>query len=139
MLPMAGKVKPGGLEAAVSKALSEYFDGIKEATDEAVTKVAKSTVKEIRKNAKDQFPRGTGEYAKSWAQRKANGKDYKIKPTRVVYSKAPHYRLTHLLENGHAKVNGGRVPGRPHIAPAEQKAQQELEREIQSWIEGAST
>lgn len=46
------------------------------------------------------------------------------------------YQLTHLLEHGHAKRGGGRVPAKPHIAAAEQAGIEQLEKEIQKALEG---
>lgn len=43
--------------------------------------------------------------------------------------------MTHLLEYGHAKRNGGRVPAQPHIAAAEEKSVKKLEEEIKAAVE----
>ena len=45
--------------------------------------------------------------------------------------------LPHLLEKGHAKVGGGSVAGREHIAPAAEEAFKKLEDELDKGIEEA--
>lgn len=112
---MASRVKPSQLSSSVIGILSEFENVTERIVDHAVRQAAVETAKEVRDNAKTQFLDGTGEYAKSWSQKER--KDSRIY-RRVVYAKAPYYRLTHLLEKGHAKVDGGFVEGRPHIAPA---------------------
>ena len=64
--------------------------------------------------------RTENEYFKTWQTRYDKGSK-----TAIVYNKK-NGRLTYLLENGHAKVNGGRVAGIPHIKPAELNAEKEL-------------
>ena len=132
---MAGTtVNIDGLAKAVTKALSEFSGVCSETVENAVKKTAKETVTQIRNAAREKFG-GTGEYAKSWKSKKQKTKSGVY--STVVYNEE-HYRLTHLLENGHAKVNGGRVPGKPHIAPAEENAAEMLEQLIREGIERGS-
>ena len=42
--------------------------------------------------------------------------------------------LAHLLEHGHAKCGGGRVKAIPHIAPAEEAAEEELMKDIERGL-----
>lgn len=128
------KVNVDKMANEILKNLEVYVNVTDEAVKEAVTWTAKETVKNIRRNAEAEYPPGTGKvtgaYAKSWAYKRDPTLKGKWKYSMVVYSKPPHYRLAHLLEKGHAKVNGGRVVGRPHIAPAEELVGRYLETRI---------
>lgn len=52
-----------------------------------------------------------------------------------MYSRT-RYQLAHLLEHGHAKRGGGRVAARLHIAAAEEKGEEQLERKIRQALGG---
>lgn len=93
--------------------LQEYAELADDAMKSAVKKTATTVKKEIAANA----PKNTGAYGKSWTAKKIKENSHTLQMT--VHSKS-HYQLAHLLEKGHAKRNGGRVQGKPHIAPAEE-------------------
>lgn len=123
-----------GFSDAVGTILSEYAAEVDKTVEEAVTITAKETVKVLRREAEDVLG-GSGDYAKSWAQRKTPKASATSFFSRTIYSKPPFYRLAHLLEHGHAKVNGGRVPGRPHISTAEDYAEGRLRALLTRGIE----
>ena len=50
------------------------------------------------------------------------------------YVKAPNYRLSHLLNNGHATRNGGRVQGTNFIGIANDEIQKEYEDDLSKEI-----
>ena len=110
----------------IMKVLTEYADLADTAMKKAVRKTAKSVKDEISANA----PKRTGAYSKSWTAKKTKENSHSLEMT--VHSKN-RYQLAHLLEKGHAKRGGGRVSGKPHIAPAEENGVQLLEH----LIEGA--
>lgn len=121
---MGQTVQIGELADAIMGTLKEYADLATEDVKQAVKDAGETIKKEIRANA----PKDTGDYAKSWAVRKS--KETSNSLTMTVYSRNRYY-LAHLLEFGHAKRNGGRVAGKSHIAPAEEKGIQQLEEEIE--------
>lgn len=127
------KTSVAQLNTAVLGVLADFKDVTNDVVEQAVKETAVETAKKISQNAAAQFPEGTGDYAKSWSQKTVNGRKYG-RYTRIVYSRDPYYRLAHLLENGHAKVNGGRVEGRPHIAPAADAAADKLLTRIKSGV-----
>ena len=53
----------------------------------------------------------------------------------TVYNKK-YYRLTHLLEKGHAKRSGGRVPAQVHIAPAEEVTKKKFVQDVEAAVRG---
>lgn len=118
------RVTVDGLADAVMEGLREYAALATDDMKKAVREAGKTVKQEISATA----PRDTGAYAKSWAIKSVKETSDSLE---VVVHSRKRYRLTHLLEHGHAKRGGGRVAGRPHIASAEQKGIEQLEREIE--------
>ena len=124
---MPNKTSVDGLSAAVENQLRQYGAMVSEEIKSAVKRAGETVKQEIQQNA----PRDTGAYAKSWTTKTTNETNHSL--TVTVHSKN-RYQLTHLLEYGHAKRNGSRVEARPHIASAERKGIQQLEKEIKEKI-----
>lgn len=114
------QVRLDGLAAAIDKELKDYRNEIKEIIDVEVRETAKETAEELRQTA----PKRTGDYANSWT--------YKTDKTgsATVYARAPYYRLTHLLEHGHLNRDGTRTPGKEHIGPARDRAEESLYEKV---------
>lgn len=125
---MAG-IKIADLADAVSRELAAYDQDVTDGVKKEVAQVAKDVVAELKQTS----PRNSGDYAKGWKSRVEYESPEDIR-VRVYNSKKP--QLTHLLENGHAKQNGGRVNGTPHIGPAEQKAEKSLESKVKVVVRG---
>lgn len=121
---MGRRISIDALADTVMEYLNDYADVSAEGMKKAVRKAGNTVKKEIGANA----PKDTGAYSKSWAVK--NTKETASALEVTVYSR-DRYRLTHLLEFGHAKRGGGRVAGRPHIAPAEKTGMERLEAEIE--------
>lgn len=117
------KVKIDGLADAIIKELSEYNQEVTDGVKQEVKSVANECKTEIQQNS----PKLTGSYRKGWREKTMyeSADDIRIS----IYNKTD-YQLTHLLENGHAKVNGGRVEGKPHIGPAERHAEEKLLKKV---------
>lgn len=115
------RINAASLADAIDKILTEYAEGIQDDLTEVTNKVAQEGAKALRAESRSNFG-GTGKYAKGWTVEKAKGGSRQIVVEATIYNRHPG--LPHLLENGHAKRGGGRVPGRTHIAPVEEEVVQ---------------
>lgn len=122
------RVSVDGLADAVMKGLEEYAKLATDDMKKSVKDAGKFCKEEVSANA----PVRTGRYAKSWKSKVTGESSNAL--TVTVYSSVPG--LPHLLEHGHAKRGGGRVRAIPHIAPAEEAAEEKLIKDIEKALEG---
>lgn len=130
------KVKVGDMGHQLKLLLEDYTEEVQEAIRYAVPKIAKEAKDKTIANAKS-F--GWKDYPQGWAVKRTNGVNF---VSATVHNKTD-YRLTHLLEHGHAVKNGtGRigegkkhfVDGRVHIKPVEEWANAEMERILKQLL-----
>lgn len=117
----------------ISKDIKEILDDYAIQVSKEVDKASESTAKNVTKDLRASSPKKSGKYRKSWSKKEDKGTV--LNKNFIVYNKE-HYRLTHLLEYGHATVNGGRVPPRPHIKQAKERGIQFFEKEVRKMING---
>ena len=120
-------VDADGFGAAMTEILEDVHGHVKQGANEAVEDGLKVAKKEWKQNARSVLSKSyvlhgreikTGRYARSISHKMNRKGD---SPAGEVGSRSLP-GLPHLLEKGHAKVGGGRVPGREHIAPAAETA-----------------
>ncbi|SCB00763.1 Uncharacterized protein BWINRA5_04200 [Bacillus mycoides] len=106
----------------LARELQRYANVVEEELMTAQEEVADVAVDKLKQSS----PKKTGGYRKGWRKKKeGNG----------VVLHNTQGQLTHLLEKGHAKVGGGRVPAQVHIRPVEEYVIDELPKRIERAVQ----
>ena len=102
--------------------VKELNEDVKQALEKASKEVAKEGVTKLKQTS----PKRSGKYAQGWRSNKQKDK--------IIINNKNKPGLTHLLEKGHAKRNGGRVSPVKHIEPVEELVQKELVKRIEKEL-----
>ena len=122
------KVTMEQLPGAIREILEQYEGEINRFLPEITEEVGKTCVKALRTSAKQKF--NGKKYAGGW---RSVSERNRYGATVTIYNgRLPG--LPHLLEHGHAKRGGGRVDGRAHIAPIEEKLITDFEKKVEHDI-----
>ena len=128
---MSKKVSINNFASEITKITREYLDEVEEGANKAVMETAFDARDDLK--VAGDFKNRTGRYRKGWT---ITFDQSRFAITAIVHDVA--YQLTHLLENGHQLVRGGRVIGEvqafPHIEEVNNEAQRMLEERIEKAI-----
>lgn len=123
----------------IQKEVMSILNAAGSATETALAETLKISGKNTVRDLNSTSPKRSGKYAKGWTYKVIN------KGEVIVYNKSS-YRLTHLLEKGHATMLGrgkgrytygykARTKAQPHIAPAEQRMKERIEGILEDQID----
>lgn len=127
------KISVDELSEYLAGALQDYCQEITDSIKQNVDTVADETNEVIKKHIT--FKQHTGDYIKAFRVKTTFEDRYNKRKTWFVTN--GQYRLTHLLENGHALRQGGRTDSYEHIKYGEEFAQIRMEELAKEAIENA--
>lgn len=130
---MAKTIKPTDIGKAIEQELTTYHRDVIDRINQAGEEAAKALVKKTKATA----PKKSGAFRKAITCQETERTAVGDK-TFTWGAKAPHHRLTHLLVKGHAKTNGGRVPGDPFLENALDEVLPEYERKVEEALKDGS-
>lgn len=125
-------IRADELDQRIADVLDKYRGLIRDGVEDEMEGAAAIAMRIVR----DKSPVRSGKYKKGWKLYREKAKFKGRLQTLTVYNKT-HYRLIHLLENGHQKAGGGRVAAIPHVQPAEDAAEKALIVGVRRVIEEA--
>ena len=112
--------------ADIHKLLIDYTEEVTKGIEEAAISLGDEAVSKLKVSG----PVDKGKYRKSWKNKVLRGRGH----ISVTVYNAKYYRLTHLLEYGHAKRNGGRTKAFNHIEPVEKMVSEKFVESVEEII-----
>lgn len=119
-------MKADGLSKAIERELTDYLETSTDIVRNTVDEVVEEGVSKLKITS----PKKSGRYSRGWKSKTTT--DSPTGKTSTIHNTKG--QLTHLLEKGYAKVNGGRVAGRPHIAPVEAELMNKFEKTLKERL-----
>lgn len=129
--------------ADISEQMEQVLTTYRVGVEEKIRAATEAKMKELVKKTKATAPKGKreGEYKRHITAdysrlRKPSARGLQGNNISATwYVRAPEYRLTHLLVNGHATRNGDRTQANPFLQNAVDQVIPEYEREIEEILQ----
>lgn len=106
----------------VARLLRAYTDEVEQDLNKVFDEVGREGVEMVTEASPVRY----GKYKKGWNLKKEKNK-------RIIHN-ATDWRRTHLLEKGHALVNGGRSKAYPHIKKAEEFVKEQVVKRVEERL-----
>ena len=131
-------INPIDFGPVVSEILADYTQDVIKAQGIAFDELANKTLQATTEAAQKQSTvadtgHDWGVYIAAFTIKREY--DAKSGTKRIICVEGPHYRLTHLLENGHATRNGGRTRKFPHFAEGQNYLDEKGESVLKEKLE----
>lgn len=127
---MSDIISPDDLAGILAEHCKKYTDEVVKKIEDGIEKIGNEVVKDVKELSPEYDGSSKkiskGAYRRSWT---CSIKKDRGKITATIHVRGKHYRLTHLLENGHLNRDGTtRSREFPHISIANEHAQEKVNK-----------